>query len=559
LPAEVFDKLNGSKVPIPDYIVVGGGSAGAVVANRLGAAGARVLLLEAGKRDTSPYVHVPGLSLAALRTPGIMWDYEDEPDPSMGGRRTRWNAGRILGGGSSVNGMVWVRGHRSDFDRWAAQGCEGWDWNGVLPYFMMSETYAPGGPARGRSGPIRVGTVAMRHEMTDAFVSAAREAGESFLADYNGPCQIGVGYGQSNTRRGFRQSTARAYLGFGRRPATVHVRTRATVERIVFDGTRAVGVEYMYRGQRLIDRCDREVIICAGAFGSPKLLMLSGIGPADELVARGISVLADLRGVGQNLQEHPVVHLLWDVDVKTLNMEFIAKGFLKHGTRFILSGTGPAAAGFFHAILFKNLLANDERPDLELGFAPFGAVAPTAVDDAGLASLPGEDVAGIKLTSRPSVEVYLSLLHPMARGSVHLRSSDPSDGPVIRHQLFADQADQNLLVAGCRFARNLFEQDSLRGHIVAEAHPGPLVRTDDDWKRYLTTGGMGGASHPVGTCKMGVDDKAVVDPQLRVHGVDGLRVVDASVMPEVTSGNTNAPTIMIAEKAASIMLADPHE
>jgi choline dehydrogenase len=538
-----------------DYIVIGGGSAGAVVASRLSQSGqGKVLLLEAGPRDWNPFIHIPGLSLNALKSPGIMWGYEDEPDPSMNGLRSRWNAGRVLGGGSSVNGLVWVRGHQGDFNRWRELGCEGWDWAGVADFFRLSESFDAPSMYRGASGPVRVSTVRTRHPMTDAFVSAAHASGHAFLDDYNGENQEGVGYGQANTHRGFRHSTARAYLGRGRRNLTVL--TGARVSKIIVRDSVARGVEFERRGKTSRAFCSKEVILSAGALGSPKLLLLSGIGPASNLEAVGVPVIADLPGVGRNLQEHPVVHLLWNVDVSTLNMEFNARGFVKYGLEFLLKGKGPAAAGFFHAILFTKLTAGSRTTELEYGFAPFGAVTPKTASEDGRMSLPGEhDISGMELLKQPTVEVYLSLLHPRARGSVELRSRNPNDPPLIRHQLLCDEQDRAELIAGCRHAREIFDQDPLRSHVISEALPGPAVESAEEWENYFRSGGIGGASHPIGTCKMGTDDEAVVGPDLRVHGIDCLRVADASVMPETTSGNTNAPVIMIGEKAAAMIQA----
>jgi choline dehydrogenase len=539
-----------------DYIIVGGGSAGCVLANRLSAdRSRRVLLLEAGGWDWHPYIHVPGLTMRACLLPGIMWDYQAAPDPTRGDATSSWMAGRVLGGGSSVNGVVWVRGHPADFDRWADLGCDGWDWEGVKPYFLRAESFERPDPYRGSDGPVQVAMVRAHHEITDAFVAAAHAAGHAYLHDYNGERQEGIGYGQTNVRRGFRHSAARAYLGTSWRRPNLKVVTDAFVERIRFDGSRAVGVEYTRRGKTVVANAANEIIVSAGAIASPKILMLSGIGPADDLRAHGIGIVADSPGVGHNLQEHPVVSMLWNVDVPTFGMDFNAKGIAQHGLEF-MRGRGPAAAGIFHALMFSKLDPASSRTEIEAGFTPAGMVGADAGDTTAetLERAGTHDVTKMELLDRPTITLYISLLHPRSRGKIELRSAQASDGPVVRHELFADERDLWDLVGGCRQVRSIFETSPLREHVTGEALPGSSVKSDDEWEAFLRAGNSWGAQHPSGTCKMGTDAEAVVDAKLRVRGVEGLRVVDASVMPEVTSGNTNAPTIMIGEKASDMIL-----
>lgn len=543
-------------MPTWDYIVVGGGSAGCVLANRLSADGrTRVLLLEAGVADWHPYIHIPGLTMKACMLPRIMWGFTTEPDASRKGAQGLFMAGRVLGGSSSVNGVVWVRGHPGDFDRWAERGCEGWDWRSVEPYFRRAERFERPAQGRGTGGPVRVGEVRARHVITDAFVQAGDAAGHRFTDDYNGERQEGIGYGQANVRRGFRHSAARAYLGAAWRRPNLRVETNALVDRIVFEGDRAVGVAYRRRGQSQTANASREIVISAGAIQSPKLLLLSGIGPAEHLRDHGIDVVVDLPGVGGNFQEHPVVSMLWNVDVRTFGMDFNAKGIAQHGLEFV-AGRGPGAAGIFHAIMFSKLDSASTRTEVEAGFTPVAVVGADAGDTTAetLTGSGTHDVTRMQLLDRATVTAYVSLLHPRSRGRLELRSANPDDSPIIQHEVLGDERDLWDLVNGCRQVREVFATSPLREHVVSEALPGDRVQTDAEWETFMRSENCHGAMHQSGTCRMGVDPESVLDPQLRVRGVRGLRVADASVMPEVTSGNTNAPTIMIGEKAADLIL-----
>jgi choline dehydrogenase len=466
-----------------------------------------------------------------------------------------WMAGKVLGGGSSVNGMVWVRGNPADYDHWAELGCPGWEFDNLLPYFKKGETFERGADAyRGGRGPQRIGESRVQHELTDAFIASATEAGFPANADYNGEAQEGIGVCQTNQRRGFRQSAARAYLGGTAHRRNLSLMTSATVTRILFEGTRAVGVELERNGhlERVI--ADREVIVSAGALASPKILMVSGVGDETELRKHGVAVVANVPGVGKNLQEHPIATLLWNVNVPTLNMDVTPKGVARHGLNFALHGRGAAAAAAGHALLFAKLHKDSPWPEIEGLFAPFGMVGANAGDiSQDELEGPGDhDVTKMQMLDRPSFTVIAHLLHPRSRGTVELRSPNPRDMPVIRHHLMNDE-DLVDLTALCRIMRDIVESPPLSKLVVGEALPGKRVETDEDWEQYLRKAAWG-AQHPVGTCKMGSDPMAVVDPELRLKGVEGVRVVDASIMPTLTSGNTNAPTIMIAERAADLIL-----
>jgi len=539
-----------------DYVIVGGGSAGCVLANRLSAdSKRRVLLIEAGPRDLSPYIHFP---VGLMKLDGMHWGYEDEPDPSRFGQTMTWMAGKVLGGGSSVNGMVWVRGNPVDFDTWESMGCPGWGWDDVLPYFKKAEKFEGGETEfRGGDGPQHVGYQRSPHKLTDAFIEAAQAAGLKFNPDYNAAEQEGVAVCQTAQRRGFRHSEARAYLGPTKLRRNLRVVTDAFVTTVDFEGIRAVGVTYEHKGETVKVRAAREVIISAGALATPKVLMVSGVGPAEHLGEHGVDVVADVPGVGHNLQEHPIATMIWNTNESTFNMELTAKGMLRHGLDFVIRGKGAAASTAGHAVVFTHVSDDAEWPEVEMLFAPFGMVGAGAGDtDAEVLESAGEhDVTQMEMLRRPSVTLIVQNIHPRSRGRIELRSSDPHDKPVIRHTLLGDPKDIEILTAATRLARTIMASEPIKQYVTVEALPGAAVNTDQEWAGFFGFAGWG-AQHPVGTCKMGNDDLAVVDERLRVRGVQALRVVDASVMPVLTSGNTNAPTVMIAEKAADMILED---
>lgn len=545
------------------YVIVGAGAAGCVLANRLTEDPATsVLLLEAGGKDRSPYIHVP----AGLKQLGVEydWRYTAEADPTRNGVVDNWAAGKVLGGSTSINGMIWVRGNPADFADWAARGAEGWDWAGVEPYFRKAETWSgPKSARRGTTGPQHVEQTRVKHRLTDAFTEAAVQAGHDRNPDYNAEKQAGISPGQVSTKRGLRQSTARSYLAKAKRRKNLTVQVRATVRRVLVENGTAVGVEYETPAGRRTARVTREVVLSAGALATPKILLLSGIGPKDHLTDLGIPVVADVPGVGANLQDHPATLVRYAVNVRTLNQELTPAGAVKHGLDFVLRGRGAATSSFGTAELFGPASKPDGSIDYQGIFCPFSLDSGGGDDDETIfAKIDAQatdtttgnnhDIHDMKLRKTSAVDVTTCILHPTGRGRVSLRSADPSADPLVEFQLLGEQADMDGLIAACRDVRKVFAQPALAPYVVEEELPGAAVQTDEQWAAHLH-GLSFRAQHPVGTCRMGTDADAVVDPQLRVRGVQGLRVVDASVMPTVTSGNTNSPTIMIGEKAADLI------
>jgi choline dehydrogenase len=523
-----------------DYIIVGAGSAGSVLANRLSADGQRrVLLLEAGGADLSPYIHVPAAIIRAIGNKNLDWCYLAEPDESRGGKRDLWPAGRVLGGSSSINGMMFVRGQPSDFDGWAESGCTGWSYADVLPYFKRAESTLLGDDQyRGRGGPLRINRLRSTHPLAEIFVNAAVERGIPFNADYNGASQLGVAYSQVTQTRGWRMSASRAYLWPAWRRSNLRIETRATCERLVVDGNRITGVVYRRNGKQQRATARQSVILSAGAIASPKILMLSGIGPAAELERHGIPVRLDNPHVGAHLADHPEGMVGIDVNVSTYNTEINSWKIAIHALNWLVFGRGPATSPYPHAVAFLKSDDSLAHPDIQVQLGPYAF------------SFSEE---GVVPYERPAISASVNISYPRNRGRVKLRSDDPADPPLIEHELLADDGDMRLLTDACRRVREIFHAAAFDDYRIAERLPGEAVQTDADWAEYLRKTAFLGY-HGVSTCRMGNGEGSVVDPQLRLHGMDGLWIADASVLPGLISGNTHGTVVMLAERAADLLL-----
>jgi len=524
-----------------NFVIVGAGSAGCALAYELARSGRKkVILLEAGGRDKSPYIKIPALVAHADKR--YSWDYVSEPDRSRAGRSEGWVRGKVLGGSSSVNGMVFVRGAANDFDRWAAMGNEGWSYKHVLPLFQSMETSDQTGALRGRRGPLYVRTVKSVHPLTDAFVKSAVAAGFPFNADYNDTTQEGVSYIQLSQRRGLRFSAADAFIKPIRSMSNFSLRVNAHVDRILFDKGKAMGVSYRQGDAQRTILAD-QVILCAGSINTPKLLMLSGIGDEAELRRCGIDVVAHMPEVGKNLQEHPLVRLVFRSRISSHNLTRGVLQWLEIAAEFGLRREG-AIATMLEAVAFLRTLPDLEHPDIQLHFAPMGYVEPT------------DDTA--TLLKYPSFSVLVNKNHPKSRGRVRLASNNPNEAPRIECNLLGDSDDLGTLVRGVSLVRKMMTAPPMADLIEAETMPGADNATDEALKRYIP-GNTELGYHPVGTCRMGLDPAAVVTPQLRVNSLRNLWIADASIMPDLISGNTNAVCMMIGMKLGRYLSELPDE
>lgn len=524
-----------------DYVVVGAGSAGCVVASRLSDDGSKVVLLEAGPPDRHPMIHVPAGILSLLYNPKVNWCFSTEPDEGSGQRRIHWPRGRVLGGSSSINGMLYVRGNPADYDNWAQRGCRGWSYDDVLPFFKKSEHYADGTENfRGRGGPLIVEDYRTTLPLTDHFVTAAQQAGHPLTPDYNGSQQEGVAYSQMTRRGRFRASTARTFLREARGRANLEIVTGAVAAKLNFEGKRCTGVTYLQGDQTKIVTANREVIVCGGAVNSPHLLQISGIGSGEHLKSIGVGVVQDLPGVGGNLSDHYVARVSHRVR-NNVSINELSRGprLIREALRWVFRGDGALTFGVTSAMVFCRSREGLASPDLQLLFTP------ASYDEQRFG----------KLEREPGITVAVCPIRPESRGTIMATTSDPKAAPAIVPNYLSAESDVQVLISGFRKTRDIFTQAALKECSLGETVPGPDVQTDEEIEAFAREAGNT-IYHPVGTCRMGEDSLAVVDSRLRVKGIAGLRVADASIMPEVTSGNTNAPTIMIGEKCAALIKED---
>jgi choline dehydrogenase len=525
-----------------DFIVVGAGSAGCVLANRLTASGHHsVLMLEAGGEDDDRWIHIPLGYGKHFSNSKVNWLYRSEPDEKTGSRAIAQPRGKVLGGTSSINGTVYVRGQREDYDEWRALGNTGWGYADVLPYFRKAEDNQRwSNEYHGVGGPLCVSDASDAHPLCEAFLAAAESRGYPRNPDCNGATQAGFGYNQVTQRRGRRCSTAVGYLRPAQHRSNLSVVTGAHATRVLFTGKRATGIEYLRGGTRQSAHARREVILAAGAFNSPQLMQLSGLGPAAHLQGLGIRVVADMPGVGANLQDHYNGRLVYECsEAFTLN-DVVASPLkkLREGLRYYLARKGFLTMAASTATGFVATQPGSSRPDVQIGLVLYST-----------------EKAGDTLHPFSGFTMLVRLLRPESRGTVLAKSADPLEPPAIRPNYLSTARDCEILVAGMKITRRLVEQEPLCQYAARVHEPAKLPARDDEWLLYLRERG-GISYHPVGTCRMGSDERAIVDERLRVRGVGGLRVVDASIMPTLVSGNTNAPTIMIGEKGADLILED---
>lgn len=526
-----------------DFVIVGAGSAGCVLANRLSADGKhRVALLEAGPVDRNFWIHLPIGYGKTMWSDKVNWRFYTEPEPNMAGRRIYWPRGKTLGGSSSINGLIAIRGQAQDYDRWHALGNPGWAFRDVLPYFIKSETNDVAGEDQlhGSSGPMSVTSIKRPNELIEAVIASAAKLGVARTHDFNGATQEGVGYYQLTTLNGWRMSAAKAYLKPAKARKNLSVITDAHATGIILENRRATGVRYASHGQRHSVRARRGVILSAGALQSPQLLMLSGIGAANELKAHGIAVALDRPAVGKNMQDHLQIRLIYRTKrpISTNDQLNSVFGRLRIALDWAIRRSGPLAVGINQGGLFARVLPQSETPDIQFHISTLSA-----------------DMAGAVPHSFSGCTFSVCQLRPESRGHVTLGSADPLAPPKMYANYLDSEVDRRCVIGGIAFARKLARTEPLSGEIAEEKLPGAAATTDADLLQFARENGAT-IFHPSGTCRMGSDARAVVNPRLRVRGVDALWVADCSIMPTLVSGNTNLPAIMIGEKASEMVLAD---
>lgn len=525
-----------------DYIIVGAGSAGCVLANRLTASGRnRVLLLEAGGRDRNIWIHIPLGYGKLFHDSKVNWLYATEPEPELNNRQVIQPRGKVLGGSSSINGLLYVRGQHEDYNHWRQLGNKGWGFQDVLPYFRRAEDQERGSDEwHGRGGPLAVSNVSEPHPLCEAFIEAAQQAGFPRNDDFNGARQEGAGYFQLTVKDGRRWSTAVGYLRPARRRANLKIATDTLATRILFSGRRAVGVEYRKGGATKTARASAEVIVAGGTFNSPQLLQLSGLGPAALLRAHGINVISDMPGVGADLQDHLQIRMLYRC-TEPITMNDVINNWrhrMGAGFRYILLRKGLLTIGAGYAGAFLRTRPELTTPDVQIHFLIFSA-----------------DTAGASLHPFPGFMTSVCQLRPDSRGFVRIKSRDPAAAPAIQPGYLSSRFDRDTVVAGMKLLRGIMEKPAMHRYIAEERAPGDKCVSDADLLAFARATGTT-VYHPTSTCRMGADANAVVDERLRVRGIDGLRVIDGSVMPALVSGNTNAAVVMIAEKGADMILED---
>lgn len=525
-----------------DFIVIGAGSAGCVIATRLAEAGATVALLEAGGPDHHPFIHIPAGVGNLVYNSKFNWMYSSEPEDSVHGRRIHTPRGKVLGGSGSINGMLYVRGNRADYDGWAQSGCTGWSFDEVLPLFKKSEHYVSGGDSkyRGQGGPLRVEDYRTILPLTHLFVKAAQEAGFPFTNDMNGESQEGVGYSQMTRLGRFRGSTYRAFLARAANRNNIDVRTNTLVSSLILEGRRCVGVRYVRDGVPGELRSRQEVILSAGSINSPQILQLSGIGDPQHLESVGVQPVVPMPEVGKSLSDHYAGRVVYRLkNIQTMNELASGWRLVPEIFKFLFAGRGALTFGVTASSVFCRSSDAVPYPDIQLLFTPASYVFGKA----------------LILDDKPGMTVAVCPTRPKSRGSVLISSKDPGVAPKIRFGYLSDPDDIDVMLAGIGHARKILNAPSLAPYIVQETAPGPAITQTKELVQFMRDQG-GSLYHPVGTCAMGQSDTSVVDPALKVRGISGLRIADASVIPTLPTGNTNAPTIMIGERAAELILAD---